>query len=248
MIKILLTFFLTLSFSYAQKVPTIRTGRPGQSIGAHVVGTNVFQVQSGVEYNRTKTTSETEAWINNNVFRYGLDEKYEISGVMDYRIQDPSLSGFDNVQVGGRVNLIDGANVTDSWLPALCFQARVRLQGNGDFKRNKTAPVLTIAAVENLGDWGSLTANYNLSYDGFSTKANHGYTLAWGYSLSEKWGTFIEEYANYSPTSDEWTHAVDTGFSYLANPNLQWDIAFGVDLESNFLQEYIALGFSWRTL
>ncbi|MCR9205975.1 MAG: hypothetical protein NXH75_15435, partial [Halobacteriovoraceae bacterium] len=109
MLKTTLLILFTLVSSYAQKAPTIRTGRPGQSIGSHVVGTNIFQIQSGVEYNRTKTTSENEAWINNNVFRYGLDEKYELSGVIDLKSQDPSLSGFDNVQVGGRVNLIDGA-------------------------------------------------------------------------------------------------------------------------------------------
>lgn len=247
MTKLILPILFSLFSTYAQKAPSIRTGRPGQSIGPHVVGTNVFQLQSGVEYNRTKTTSETEAWINNNVFRYGIDEKYELSGVIDLKSQDPSRSGFDNVQVGGRVNLIDGADVSDSWIPALCFQARVRLQGNGDFKRNKTAPVFVIAAVENLGDLGSLTANYILSYDGFSTKANHAYTLAWGFPLNEKWGTFIEEYASYSPTSDQWTHAIDTGFSYLVHSNLQYDVAFGIDLESDFTQEYIALGLSWRT-
>lgn len=240
-------FLFLISFSlYAQQSETIRTGRPGQSIGANVVGTKVFQLQSGIDYNRTKTTTETEAWVNNNVIRYGLNEKFEVSGVFDYRLQDPSLSGFDNYQLGGRVNLIDPDENSPSWLPALCFQARVRLKGGGDFKKSETAPIITISAVKDLKSFGSLTTNYILSYDGFSTKPSHGYTLAWGYSLNENWGTFIEEYATY--TNNSWTHAIDTGFSYLANKDTQYDLAFGVDLEKNFHQEFISIGVSWRTL
>lgn len=123
--RLLLFCFVCLSFAaYSQTAPTIRTGRPGQSIGAYVLGTSIFQVQSGIEYNRTKTTSEVESWINNNVLRYGLDEKWEISTVFDYRYQEVAGSGVDNLQLGGRVNLIDGP---DGFIPALGLQARVRL-------------------------------------------------------------------------------------------------------------------------
>lgn len=213
------------------------------------MGTNIFQIQSGIELNNTgRGNAKDENWINNNVVRFGLNEKIELSGVLDYRIQDApgsDNSGFSTYQLGGRINLLDPED--KDWFPTLCIQSRVRFKGGGDFKRSETGNVTIISAVKGLGDFGGLTANYILDYEGSMSEANHSYTLAWGYSLTDKVGAFIEEYATYSGTSDEWTHAVDTGFSYLYNDDLMYDIAFGVDLESNFHQEYIAIGFSWRT-
>lgn len=249
MIKILSSLFFVLNFSVslmAQTSPQIRTGRPGQSIGAYVVGTGVTQIQSGLEYNRLKTNSEDLSWINNNILRYGLNERTELSGVLDYRTQNLIGTGVDNFQLGGRVNILNPEK-NSFWSPALCFQARLRFKGGGDFKKNKNAPQFILSSVSDLGSLGSLTVNYTLSYDGFSTKGVHGHTLAWGISLDEKWGAFIEEYATY-PESGGSQHFVDTGFSYLQHKDLQWDIAFGVDIESQFDQEYLAIGLSWRTM
>jgi hypothetical protein len=123
----------------------------------------------------------------------------------------------------------------------------MRFKGSGDFKRSDSGAVTIISAVKDLGAVGGLTVNYINDYSGSFSDSNHGYTIAWGYNFSDKWGAFIEEYATYSGVSKEWNHAIDTGFSYLANNDLMYDIAFGVDLERNTHQEYIAIGFSWRT-
>ncbi len=215
------------------------------------MGTKVLQLQSGIELNRVDTgSSEDESWINNNVVRFGLNEEIELSGVLDYRMQDSVGSGLDNYQLGGRINLLNPDE--SDWFPTLCIQSRVRFKGSGDFKRSDTGAVTIISAVKGLGDLGGLTVNYINDYNGSFSDSNHGYTVAWGYNFTDQWGAFIEEYATYTPSrgtsSSEWSHAIDTGFSYLANKDLMYDIAFGVDLEENTHQEYIAIGFSWRTL
>lgn len=46
----LLTICSISTFLSAQFNPTIRTGRPGQSIGPYTVGREVFQVQTGMGY------------------------------------------------------------------------------------------------------------------------------------------------------------------------------------------------------
>ena len=53
--KALIIFSLSLSVAFAQE--TIQTGRPGQSIGAAIVPTELFQIQSGLEINETKVSS-----------------------------------------------------------------------------------------------------------------------------------------------------------------------------------------------
>ncbi|MCF8059287.1 MAG: transporter [Bacteriovoracaceae bacterium] len=238
-----ITFLLLISSeSYSQRAETIRTGRPGQSIGANVVGTDVFQLQSGLELNVVEASSNTTNIINNNVVRFGLNEKIEVSGVFDLARNNKSLSGIDNLQIGGRYNIIEKSN---GLLPALCFQGRLRLKGFDDYKRADTRPLLVVSAVHSLGEVSSLTTNLTMSYDGFNPRAIYGYTIAYGISLSEKWGAFLEEYASYQ--NDNWSHAIDGGFSYLYNNNTQYDLAFGTDIEENLSQVYLSFGISWRT-
>jgi hypothetical protein len=237
-----LFFLFFSSASYSQIAEIIRTGRPGQSIGANVVGTSVFQVQSGLEINVVETNSSITNIINNNVIRYGFNEKVEVSGVFDLARNSKSLSGPDNLQVGGRYNIIESPN---GFIPALCFQGRLRFTGLGDYKRSDTRPLFVIGAVHSLGDKSSLTTNLTMSYDGLNPQAIYGYTVAYGLSLSEKWGAFFEEYASYQ--NDDWTHAINGGLSFVYNRNTQYDVAFGTDIEEQLSQVYLSFGISWRT-
>ncbi len=239
---LMLVFLLLSSASHSQRAETIRTGRPGQSIGANVVGTNVFQLQSGLEVNVVETNSSTTNIINNNVIRYGFNEKVEVSGVFDLAKNNKSLNGLDNLQLGGRYNIIENSN---GLIPALCFQGRLRFTGVGDYEKSDTRPLFVIGAVHALGDESSLTTNLTMSYDGFNPQAIYGYTIAYGVSLSEKWGAFVEEYASYQ--NDEWTHSINGGLSFVYNSNTQYDVAFGTDIEEQLSQVYLSFGISWRT-
>ena len=124
LISILILFPL---ISFAQRQPRIASGRPGQAIGPLVVGTGVFQVQTGVDYDRREftNTKNTKRTLN-NVIRFGLSEDFELSSVIDYRDEtfdtngvENNLDGVSQFQLGFRYNLIPEA---DGWIPAIGFQ------------------------------------------------------------------------------------------------------------------------------
>lgn len=124
---ILLIFFIFSSHAiFSQTAQTIRTGRPGVSIGPYVVGTNILQLQSGLTYDQFRGQSHLEAYTFDNVIRYGINESFELSGVINYSHTDldtNNLSGVSNTQFGGRVNLIDDPN---GFIKALCVQFRFK--------------------------------------------------------------------------------------------------------------------------
>jgi len=140
----LLTFFYC-TYSSAGYSDTIATGRPGQSIGAGVVGKEVFQVQTGFEANKTETNgTSSKNSIINNIFRLGVSERYEISSVLDFNSLNNSNSNIGNFQVGGRVNLIKESN---GWIPKLCFQSRLQLFNRSGDKTTKIKMNSIIAGV-----------------------------------------------------------------------------------------------------
>ena len=246
---ILLSLILTFNL-FSQTHPTIRTGRPGQSIGPFVLGTKIFQLQSGIEKSHFKNnTTHSTFLINNNVLRYGLNEKFEISGVFDLR-EDKNRNniitkqnGMDNQQLGFRINLIDKS---DGFIPALGFQTRFRFEGSGDYERNRVSPIIILATMNRTSQNSSLITNWGFTQNGNDFVSQYNYSISYSYSLSEKWGTFIEHYGRErdSTTLSAW----DVGVSYLLNSNTQFDTSFGNDLESGFNEHFISLGISWRTL
>ncbi len=216
---------------------TIISGRPGQSIGSEVVGAQVFQIQSGIE----RDAGNSKAWIQDHALRFGLSEKLELSTAFSYRIEDEVGSGLDNLELGGRVKIINEAK---GWIPSLALQVRMRLKGEGDFKRDQIRPVTILSSVHDLKSWGALNLNLTHSYRGNGGSALYGYIVNWSHGLGGKWSVFIEEYAQYDR---QWLHAWDTGCAYLVNRDLQLDFSLGFDLESAYSSSFTSLGVSWRT-
>ncbi len=233
----ILFFLLTSPITWAQTSDNIISGRPGQSIGSEVVGTKILQIQSGLEH----SAGDAKSWINDHVIRFGLNDLFEISSAFSYRFKDNHGTGLDNLELGGRVKLIEEAK---GLIPSLALQIRMRLKGEGDFKREEARPVTILTSVHDMKEWGSLNLNLTHSYSASGGEGLYGYIVNWSISLNDKWSVFIEEYAQYNV---QWNHAWDTGAAYLVNKDMQLDFSFGFDLESAYSSSFTSLGISWRT-
>ncbi len=229
----------------AQFGETIRTGRPGQAIGPFTVGKNVFQAQQGIDYYETSKGFLLKSMVTNHVFRFGLTETVEISTVTDYRndkikFSDTTFtfSGFSNLQIGGRIHLMDNKGIR----PSLSIQARVRTPwGSEEYQTNNFTPVVIVATGNKIGEKSGLSTNYIFSYGGGRLIAN--YVLNYGLSLTEKIGIFAEAYGAILPDA---TVLFDTGFSFLANSDLQFDLFGGYGMNRGVQDWFISTGISWR--
>lgn len=237
---ILVSLFTNQAFSTVSK--TIQTGRPGQSIGAGVVGENVFQIQSGVELNKAEIEDQSvENFIQNNVLRFGVSEKFELSAVLDIANFDNTELKTGNLQVGGRVSLISEAK---GIIPQLVFQTRAQLVDSDGYKNSAIPFVSILSAVHDLNNFGSITSNLIVSKTEDDTLEIGGGTLSWGKNYDEKLSYFVEYYANKS--ENDWLNYWDTGIGYLVNNDLLIDASVGFDLEDDMEYQFVSLGFSWR--
>lgn len=236
----------------AQYGETIRTARPGQAIGGYTLGSKVFQVQSGISYNEFEDESNNQTtWLNNNVFRLGIWEKFEISAVVNYRWDDTETAtgnrlsqGISNTQIGARYNILEASGA----IPAIGIQGRVLLKAQSEvYRREKIGTRFILAAGNRITDWMSYTTNFGLIWRGDGQGPDGTYVLNLAFGLTDKIGTFVEV---YGITNDPFTTNFDTGFSYLVNKDFQLDISAGWQGNENiddwFVDAGVSFRFDWR--
>ena len=82
-------------------------------------------------------------------------------------------------------------------------------------------------------------------WDGISAEPTFLYTLTTGYSITEKFGSYIELFG-FAPQKDKANHNFDSGITYLINNNFMLDLSLGIGLTKNAPDHYLAIGFSFR--
>ncbi|MDZ7647046.1 MAG: transporter [Cytophagales bacterium] len=247
---ILLVFlFIGISDLYGQFSETIRTDRPGQSIGAFAVGKGFFQIQSGVDYfNYNDPTISRNGVLSNTVFRYGLSEPFEVSAMIEYREENTSNSidsqnenGFSAVDLGMRYNIYTGSGL----FPSIGFQIRLRLpHTGGDFDIDQLAPNFLLVTSQQLSNRFSFTTNWGASWNGYSAVPQGNYTANLAYAITPKLGVFIENYG--SLVQSDFDTFLDGGIGYLLNNNLQLDVYSGFGKNDDTKDFFVSAGISWR--
>jgi hypothetical protein len=96
-----------------------------------------------------------------------------------------------------------------------------------------------------LTDNISLGYNLGTEWDGETPEPVFIYTLATGFSLTEKIGAYIEVYG-FAPQLSRAEHRADAGFGWYMNPNILFDLSGGVGITDNAPDYYGSLGFSIR--
>ncbi len=243
-----LTYGLVLlcNHAFAQFNETIRTGRPGQSIGAFAVGSGIFQVQSGIDYfSSSGATISTKGYLSNTVIRYGLTEPFEISALIEYKTESfnaEPLTGLTALDLGMRYHIYTGKGL----VPNVGFQVRWRLPKlGGDYEIKNIAPRFILATSQTFSEKILFITNWGAAWNGENASPNGTYTLNLSYAFTNKFGAFIESYGNISQS--DWDTFLDGGFAYLVNDDLQLDISSGIGKNEGIQDFSISAGVSWRT-
>lgn len=237
-------------WSYGQYNETIRTGRPGQSIGPFTVGKSVFQNQSGIQFNGARragsSLGETQFV---SVFRAGLTERFEVGGSINYRDSERESvgdiarrSGVDAVTLRMRSNVYVGKG----WIPSFGYQLHIGLPiVSKDFNQRDLYPKLTLMTGQRLSNRIAFTTNSGLNWNGFSTTPVLFYTLNFNIRLLQHGGIILEHYNTLANNS--WTPRGDVGLYYRLTNDIQLDVNAGYFASNDVWSEYfVATGISWR--
>jgi hypothetical protein len=235
----------------AQFYETIRSGRPGQSIGATCVGKGIFQTQGGVDhfgYENSEQATKANGLLSNIGLRYGLTEYFEVGGFTEYRSEEVETNGttslrygISNLTVGMRFQIAEAKGLA----PSVGFQFRLRLPvANQYYRIDNVAPSFVFVTSQQWSGF-TLITNWGGSWNGSSAIPSGNYTVNLSYAFTERFGLFLENYGTV--TAGNFETRFDGGVAWLVTNNLQLDLLGGFGNNHGLNDYFVSTGFSWRT-
>ncbi|NJN77122.1 MAG: transporter [Saprospiraceae bacterium] len=242
--KIFITTILLIIFG--QINAQIITDRPDQTEGSSSVGDGNLQIESGLllgfENDNGKTVQQILA--PTTLFRYGITDGIELRLVHQFetlKFQDKRTSGISDFEIGTKIELW---NKAESKSEVAFLSHLIVPTGTKELGSDKFGTVNKLSISHDVGDGFAL--GYNVGYDYFGEgKGNFTYALAFGIGINDKVSVYIEPYGDVLDF-EALILNFDTGFTYLANDNLQFDFSFGLGI--NHQMNYVSAGVSWRIL
>ena len=241
--SILIFFFIGIEICNAQFSNSIRTGRPGVSIGPFTVGRQLFQIQSGISAFGNNISGSSNILNTDHVLRLGLTETFEVSTLIEVQkhLQE-NVSGLNNFALGFRYNF---AHKPKGLIPAIGLQTRFRVPVlSADYSIKKTVPIVTLVTHHSLPKNISFNMNFGYTLDGNSLDPTYSYIFNLSFPITSKWSGFIENYGRN--TLGKIYNFYDGGFAYLLNNDLQLDLYGGIGNNYNTLDYFASAGISWR--
>ncbi|MFM9824503.1 transporter [Flavobacterium sp.] len=244
---ILLFFFLFLIQygSFAQELPSIQTDRPDQTECPFIVPIHYFQLENGFTYEK-KNTESSQIVTPTILTRFGINDHFELRLITEYSIEDDfsnNISGINPILIGLKTRLFEEKGL----IPLTSFIGHIVIPkaGSKNFQTLYYAPEFRFTMQHTLSKKQSLSYNFGAEWNGETAEPTFIYTLTSGYSLTGKIGCYIEFYG-FVPQIEKPDHRLDAGFTYLFNPNHQFDISGGFGLSKISPEYYLALGYSFR--
>ncbi len=229
LIVIIISWFGSLA---GQDKPGISTDRPSQAPSTGILQPGRFQFESGIMFN---SIQEAQSFSFNSLWRFGINEHFEFRAFIDYRTLNLQLEGGDTdhsgwtpLQLGTKVKLTNAKG----WVPETALVAMIALpSGEGVFQINRPIPDLRITFSNDLPGIFDLFYSIGIFWTPESFKPIELYTLGTGFTLSERWWSFVEIYGffrnfGYSPS-------LNGGFTWLATDYVKIDLTGGVDFKND---------------
>ncbi len=227
---------------YAPMTPAgpVDTNRPGFSFSPNVVGTGVWQLETGVDYSRSEGGLRTLE-LPNAELRYGIDDRVEVfvAGLnwIDADLGASSASGFSDLQIGTKIGLVDANSPTRL---AMLFLVSAPT-GDDAFTSDSWDPKLGLvwSTAGKLPLAGTVTVT---EQDG-KLRLDNGLKLP--FTLNERQSMFVEWEANV-PESGSTTHFLNSGFQWLLDDATQLDAGLDLGLDKLGDDYRFGVGFSRR--
>jgi hypothetical protein len=229
-------FISTTVFSQEENTQVdMVTDRPDATESSSVVPLHKLQIETGAFYESFEENNfKTEVLgYNTTLVRFGLLENLELRLGWNFEEHQKSFLGQKDPNVlSGLSPLLFGVKVSISeekgLLPeiGLLVHAYLPLTSSTDFNAENTGVDFRFSLAHTLNEKSSIGYNLGAAWANDSSEASFIYTLAYGYSLTEKLGAYAEIYGDL-PENNYANHYWDMGVTYLIYYNLQLDATVG---------------------
>jgi hypothetical protein len=235
---------------------SISTDRPGQSNSPSVVAPGSIQLEGSLTFERETHGGEPNTntlTVPGGLLRVGvlsfLEARVSADGfVYEDRNRDNNRSSGSDLTLGARALLFDQKGIR----PATALDFNLSLPTGSDAVTSDGVDPSGIiifqwvlderfALLSNLG-LGSTSLGKGDSRRAFQVLP----TLSLITSITERVGAFVEYYAVFTDEGIDDEHAMDGGFTWLVNDDLQLDISVGAGLNRAAPDFYVSAGASWR--
>jgi hypothetical protein len=239
-------FFLFLCGTLAaQNIEPIQADRPDQTETPALTPTGMFQVETGLTYQKNDKSSATSS-LPSTLWKYGVNENFELRCITEYvfdKSVDTYSSGLNPILIGCKIKIAEEKGI----FPKTSFIGHIIIPklASTAYKANFFAPEFRFVMQHTISDKMSLSYNLGGEWDGFSPEPTMIYTLTTGYAITSKIGSYIELFG-FIPQNNKSNHNFDGGFTYLINNNFMLDLSSGVGITSNAPDYYFSFGFSFR--
>ncbi|WP_452220544.1 transporter [Lacinutrix salivirga] len=252
---IVLALLLVTSIVSAQEntnLETLITDRPDATESPTAMPKRFLQVETGAFYesykeNNTKTEDFT---YNTTLVRYGLLDNLELRLGWNYTNSKLTFNGneiasansFSPLLLGFKVGIVE----ENGAMPEIGFLGHLNLPFSvkKEFRPENTGVDFRFSFAHTLNEKSSLSYNIGAAWENDSPEAAYLYTIAYGYSLSNKWGIYAELYGDF-PENSKANHLWDAGVTYLISNNFQLDATVGSSI-TNGQDILISTGLSFR--
>jgi hypothetical protein len=247
--SLLLSLFIHASV-YCQQTGRMETDRPDQTESPFLTKTNYVQVESGFNietYDKLKTlVHPTSLW------KYGASKKFEFRLITEFISQETGLiiptgndfvSGLLPIQVGGKVAIAEEKGILPK--TSLIFHVAVPFLSSKKFKADLWAPNFRFVMQNTISETVGLGYNLGAEWDGVTNTPSWIYTFAPGFNIGKKWYGYIEAFGSIRK-NEKPEHAVDGGIAYYFSDDTKIDFSGGFGLSKTAVDNYVAIGFSFR--
>ena len=229
------------------------TDRPDATEASSTVGKGVLQIETGGLYESFKDNSiQFENYTyNTTLVRYGILDNLELRLGWDFVEGITKINGtkLDNV-TSGLSPLLLGVKLDiaeeKSGMPEIALIGHVfpLFSAGQDYRPETTAIDFRFSFSHTLSETSSIAYNLGAQWGNDSPEAAAIYTVAYGYSFTDKFGMYAELYGDL-PEDSSANHYWDAGFTYLVSNDLQLDTYFGTSITEG-QDILIGLGASFR--
>jgi hypothetical protein len=232
-------------FCYSQETEPIQTDRPDQTETPAIVPKGMFQVETGFSFQKNKQNNNTNT-LPSTLWKYGVNENFELRLITEFvseKIEDSTVSGLNPILIGCKIKVSEEKGI---W-PKTSFIGHIIIPNaaSSEFKSEYYAPEFRFVMQHTLSKKMSFSYNLGAEWDGFSPQPTFIYTIATGYSFTDKLGSYIELFG-FAPQKEVANHSFDGGITYLISNNFMLDLSSGIGITNNAPNHYIAIGFSFR--